>query len=129
MSFWGKIRPARQEAPEDTRVVVDLDKMAAESIGFRYKGRIHQIKPMSTERFLNCCNELAALDKLWKSTKVDHKQLADRYAGLFSAVCGTITKTDVYEMTLAQRGALMQQVLEIVQGKAFSSEKKSPVKE
>jgi len=126
MGLLKTLRPARQEASADTRIVVDLDRLAAEPIGFRFKGRVHTIKPITTERFLVAMNEWAELMALEKQTKLDQQKVIDRFVNIFAAVCDTITRQDVLDMTLAQRGALLQQVFEIITGKAFS-EKKSPV--
>lgn len=122
-----KLRPARQAVPENTRVVVDLDRLACEPVGFRFQGKIHEIKPMSTARFLKACNELASIQTLIKSDSITEEQVVEAYSKLFEAVCDTITTKDLYEMTIHQRGALTQQILEIIHGKSFSEEKKSPM--
>lgn len=121
-----KLRPVRQEIPTNTRIMVDLDRLAIEPVGFRWKGQVHLIKPMTTERFLIACNEWASLTALSTQSKTNQEAIAEGFAKLISSVCDTITRSDVYEMTLSQRGALLQQVFEIITGKAFT-EKKSPM--
>lgn len=122
------LRPARPVVPENTRVVVDLDRLAAEPVGFKWRGKVHLIKPMTTQQYLSTCNEWAYLESVAKKKDANEEDIVEAYVRLFSTVCSTLGRQDVYDMSLPQRGALMQQIFEIVSGKAFS-EKKSPEKE
>lgn len=120
------LKPARSQAMPDVEPFVDLDALIAEPVAFKWNGHAHFVRPIDTKTFLKVTNEMAKIDALMKAEKVSHKEVVLAYAGLFSSVCDTITLQDVYKMTPAQTGALLQMILSCVGGKA---QKKTPVKE
>jgi hypothetical protein len=116
-----------EKIPDDIRVVVDLDRLGSEPVGFRFGGRVHKIVFIDTETFLDVVNDLGNLDNLSKKVPVPYQLLAAGYAQLITTVCSTISKSDVYGMSVPQRAALMQQIIKIVSGDAFAdSQKKNP---
>ena len=115
------------------QVVSDLDALVAEPIAFRFKGRVHEIKPISTLELLKFTNAFAILQGLnEKSGTVSVEELVTAYAEVIGSVCPTITREHVQEMTQAQVGALFQLVMDSVTGKAHAApgvsgeEKKNP---
>lgn len=123
------LRPARQQRIEDSKVLVDLDRLVSESVGFRLNGKVHTIKPMTTETFFKVANELAKLSVLRSETEVDQKAVIGGYISLFESVCDTISKKDVYQMSQPQIAALFQQILNCITGTAYrdDEEKKTPL--
>jgi len=106
-------------AESSAQVVSDLDALVAEPIAFRFKGRVHEIKPISTLELLKFTNAFAALQTLQgKSDTVTVAELVDAYAGVIASVCPTITREHVEDMTQAQVSALFQLVMDSVTGKA-----------
>jgi hypothetical protein len=124
-----KLTPARQAIPsDDTRVIVDLDRVVNDPVGFRWKGKVHLIKPMDTKTFLKVTNELAGLEALRKKPeKVSQKEILLAYWKVFHAAVGTISWADIQDMTLPQIGILTSQIMECVSGKAYadSAQKKT----
>lgn len=114
----------------DLEVVSDLDSIVSKSVGFRFEGRIHEIKPLSVQEFIYAANALAACDDLLarskKGERMTEDMLLDAYAGVFAVMTESIDRDCVARMTIAQVGALYSLVLECVMGKAvFHAEKKS----
>lgn len=110
----------------DARIVTDLDRLLAQPVGFRWKGKTHFIKPMSNAVFLNTLNELASLSNLFKDGRTNTKVVVQAYAKLFRNVCDTITEKDVGEMSQAQIMALFRLVNNCVTGEAqVEGEKKT----
>lgn len=125
------LRPARPSRIDDARVIVDLDRLIAEPVAFRFNGKVHQISAMDTKTFFTLVNEIAKLEAMGRDKdKIDAKELMDAYVRLFKSVCTTISKEDVYNMTFPQIGALFQQVIDCVTGRAYKddTQKKSPMK-
>lgn len=112
----------RSKVESSAQVVSDLDALVAEPIAFRFKGRVHEIKPISTIELLKFTNAFATLQALSaKSGTVSVEELVSAYAEVISSVCPSITRADVEEMTQAQVGALFQLVMDSVTGKAHAS--------
>ncbi len=117
---WKK-KPTRVSS-EDIRVVTDLDRLVSESVGFRWNGKVHLIKPMSTEVFLFVLKDLARMDAIYKSKIRDEDTILRTYASLFQNVCDTISYDDVLKMSHAQITALFREIMDCVKGKAQSDE-------
>ena len=47
-----KIRDTSNGAEKDARVIADLDALIAKPVAFRFHGKTHLIKPVSTAEFL-----------------------------------------------------------------------------
>lgn len=118
--FFRRFKPARQEIPSDIKMIVDLDRLISEPVGFRFRGRVHQIKPLTNAQFFRVINDFTQLQWLAKQEKVDHQQVIGGYAKIFQTCCPTISNNDVASMTPSQMAALFQQIHDIVTGKAFS---------
>jgi len=103
------------------QVVSDLDALVAEPIAFRFKGKVHEIKPISTLELLKFTNAFAGLQELsGKSDTITVSELVEAYTQVISSVCPTITSDHVKDMTQAQVAALFQLVMDSVVGKAHA---------
>jgi hypothetical protein len=106
-------------------MVADLDALLDESISFRLHGRDHEIRPISAAEFFKFTNAYAGLSALGNKNEIPTEQLISAYYEVFSSVCGTITKEDVRQMSIAQVGALFQLIIESVTGRAQVDQKKT----
>jgi len=125
-----KLWPTRSKAEnkEDVEPITDLDAIIAEPVSFRYKGKVHILKPMHLDEFLKFTNAQARLlnsvDK--DDVALNPRELAKRYHQVLSAVCDTITVDDILEMEQVQVAALYQLVIDVVTGQVKDgTEKKS----
>lgn len=101
------------------QIVSDLDALVAEPIAFRFQGKVHEIKPISTLELLKFTNAFAGLQELnGKSDAITVEELVDAYTQVISSVCPSITFEHVKDMTQAQVAALFQLVMDSVVGKA-----------
>ena len=121
-----KLWPSRTKAMKEIEPVTDLDVIVSEPVPFRYKGKIHYLKPMQLDEFLKFTNAQAHLmDAIRKEdVKLSAKELADRYFAVISAVCESITIDDIMNMEQAQVAALYQLVIDLVTGQVNQGEGK-----
>lgn len=127
--MFGRFRPRRQEADQSVRVVVDLDRMLGELPGFKYRGKVYQIRAMDTAVWLRLCEELAALNLLMRKEGFNRKEIRDRYYRLLVKAVDGISFEDVDQMTDAQLGAVVQLIVDCITGRAYAQEgdkKKAP---
>lgn len=118
--------PAREAV--EVKVIVDLDRLISESVGFMLHGKLRRIKSMTQENFLRVVNELAALDLMRAKSERDPKALHAAYIKLFKQACEPINDEDLNKMTDAQIGALVQNIIECVTGRAQASGEKKTLK-
>lgn len=112
-----KIWPARSNKSKVEEPIADLDAIISQSVAFKYKGKIHSLKPMTLEEFLKFTNAQASLVNLLKDDKsITPKGLAESYHSVISAVCDTITIEDILDMEQVQIAALYQLVIDLVTG-------------
>lgn len=98
-------------------VITDLDAIVNDSIHFRYKGRIHEIKPISLEAFLKFTQaNTAFLANMGGEKDITPDQLVNEYQSLISSVCSTITRQDIEDAEHAQLAALYQLIVDAVTG-------------
>jgi hypothetical protein len=114
--------PARQTV--EVRVMMDLDRLISEPVGFMLHGKIRCVKPLTQKNFMYMTNELAALDTIRLSGERDPAKIRKAYLELFRKACEPITEDDLTKMTDAQIGALVQQIIECVTGRAQASGEK-----
>lgn len=113
--------PFSKKETTPAHIVSDLDALIAEPIAFRFQGRVHEIQPISTLELVRFTNAFAALSELnGKSDTISLAELIDAYTRVISAVCPTITRAHVEDMTQAQIAALFQLVMDSVVGKAHA---------
>jgi hypothetical protein len=119
------LKPARHD---NIPVVSDLDSMVAESVPFRFNGKIHYIKPISVLEFYKYTKALSKLVELKDAEKVTGEELVDCYFNLFKAVCDTITHQDIEKMSTAQASALFALTMDCVTGKAQAEQEEQKKK-
>lgn len=113
----------------DYVVVTNLDAIKNRTIAFRYNGKVHKIKPLSVEKYVEAAAAMAAIAELIENKKKvkSEAQLLDAYHAIFSVMCPTVSRSDLNEMSVQQIGALYNTVLEQIMGREnFEAQKKSP---
>lgn len=113
-----KLKPARSQAIDNNQMVADLDALIAKPIYFRWNGKAHEIKPISTKEFLVLTEKLNQMDQLRKQAEIPMDDLVDSYSDIISVVCDSIQRSDILSMTQAQVSALFQLILDCMTGKA-----------
>lgn len=117
-----QFKPARDAAvARDADVVADLDALIERPIAFKLNGRQHALNPMTMQQWLKVTNGLGRLDALNRKLKtedVKESEMIAEYHRFFSSVCPTMTEDLLLEMTHAQRGALLQLVIDYAGAKA-----------
>lgn len=104
-----------------TPVVVDLDRMVSKSIGIRFNGTIHKIKPMTLDVLLRTINEIAVLDGLRKKENIPVEEIREGYARVFGRCSSTLAKAS-REMNDVQIALVLRQIVECITGKAYSED-------
>lgn len=119
-----KMWPARSKASDGP--VQDLDAIVAEPVSFRFKGKIHTLKPFSLAEFLKFTNAQSALMNLLKDedTLISSNDLAKKYLAVIGSVCDSITLEDILAMEQVQVAALYQLVIDMVTGQVQQSDGK-----
>lgn len=120
MKFW----PTHSKAMAEP--VIDLDSITGEPVPFRFNGKIHKLKPISTATFFAYVNAEAAMmvrlkDKE-KQLSVD--EFCQMYYDVIASVCDTISLKDVRNMEQAKLAALYQLVIDLVTGHANTGDGK-----
>ncbi len=112
-----RLWPARTQKM-DNGPIADLDAIVAEPISFRFKGKIHTLKPVDLKDFLKFTNAQAALMNAANdpAVKMTAKELAKRYFDVIEPLCHTITIEDVMSMEQVQIAALYQLIIDMVTG-------------
>lgn len=124
--MFGRFRPARDNGNE-VKVIVDLDRLISQSVGFMLHGKVRRVKPMTMDTFLFVTNELAALDVLRQQKTHDYVGLRKAYAKLIKRACEPISDHEIKLMTDPQIAALIQHIIDCVRGNGqMSAEKKTP---
>ena len=100
-------------------VFVDLDALQVEFTKFKYRGREFRIRPLSTMNFFEFSNGVAMInDLLKKKTEVVSVQEVDEaYIRFFTSCVDDLTSEDVLKMNMFQRAALMNLIVDHVQGR------------
>jgi hypothetical protein len=120
--MFGRFKPARSKV--EVKVLVDLDRLISESVGFMLHGEVRRIKPITQETFLYVINELAALDLMRQGKVSSLEELRVAYLALFKKACEPFNDDDLKKMTDAQIGALVQKIIDCVRGTAQASGEK-----
>lgn len=105
--------------------VADLDAIVAVPVPFRFKGKIHELKPFSLAEFFKFMNAKVSLENvLTGAAPPTPRDLAKQYHGVVSAVCDTITVEDILSMEQVQIAALYQLIIDMVTGQVDLGEGK-----
>jgi hypothetical protein len=121
------LKPVRDaKTSEPVKVIADLDRLIADSIGFKLHGKIHVVKPLSTAQFFKIYDRFVKLEQMQKDIGEKEKPedlVVDALYEIFHSFADTLTKDDVRELTWTQVNALMSLVMETVQGKTHAEKK------
>lgn len=130
--FFGKLRGRGFRFTEEFVVVTNLDAIKSRTIGFRFNGKIHKIRPLSIEKYIEATAAMAAIGELIASKKriTTEARVMDAYDAIFSVICPSVTRSDLENMSVQQIGALYNTVIEHIMGRdQFEAQKKSPSSE
>lgn len=120
------LRKYKTQIPDDVTIVADLDRLISAPIYFKLQGKTHQLEPITVERFLELMQGMNVMDilrqKHAKGDTVSKEELYAGYSEVFKAMCKTVGRAEVNQMTESQIGALFQLVLNCVTGKAYVEE-------
>jgi len=105
------------ESENDSTLISDLDALIQEPITFRLFGKLHRIKPITTAEFFKVTNALNRIGELQGKDKIGNEELTDLYLGIFQAVCDTIGKPEILQMTHSQILALFDLVMKTITGR------------
>ncbi len=118
-----KLWPARTNK-ETEGPVADLDAIVAAPVPFRFKGKVHILKPFSLAEYLKFVGAKNGLEQSMKGGTITPKELAKSYHAVIAAVCDTITVEDILSMEQVQIAALYQLVIDMVTGQVDTGEGK-----
>ncbi len=119
-----KIRDVTRGAEKDARVIADLDALIAEPVAFRFHGKTHLIKPISTAEFLKFLEASAKIGEVLSNKASLAEDVIGAYHRLICSVCDTFTRKDVEQLTEAQSWALFRVIVETVKGKTYADDSK-----
>lgn len=121
-----KLWPARSKAIRDEGPVADLDAIVSDPVSFRFKGKIHVLKPIDLKDFLKFTNAQASLMRSANDPekRLSAKELAEQYLSVISPLCDTITLDHIMEMEQVQIAALYQLVIDMVTGQVDTGDGK-----
>jgi hypothetical protein len=107
----------------ESEVIADLDAMLSSNVAFKFKGKVHVLKPIDLETFMLATEAMARADALLKKKEISYNECVQQYVDIICSVCDTISKEDIEQMTIAQVSALLNLVLETISGKVLEKKK------
>jgi len=112
------LKPSRRKYAPDTPVMMDLDALIAKPQTFRWQGQVYAVKPITTETFFRVVNQIAVVQKFGNATtSKDPDAFYRAYADLFETCIDGIGYEEVRRMQVSQIAALLQYVIDVVQGR------------
>lgn len=118
-----------QDTKSGARVIADLDALIAEPVAFRFQGKTHLIKPISTAEFLKFLEASSRIGAVIANKTAKTDDVITAYHGLIMSVCDSFTRKDVEKLTEAQSWALFRVIIETVKGKPSDQEAKKKLLE
>ena len=111
-----RLLPARAKKQEGP--VTDLDAIVAESVSFRFKGKVHVLHPVDMETFLKFTNAQSTLMRVLgdRESVLTPQGLAEKYFEVINPLCASITLSDIMGMEQVQIAALYQLIIDMVTG-------------
>lgn len=132
-----KILAARSKPPENLKIIADFDSLIVEPVGFVYRGKSYEVKPVDTESFLKIADCLGHMNSLLNSraqgAEVTDDVVYESYYNFITPLCPTFTMKDLKSMKLPQLGGLVNLIIRHLTGETVSdtrsedSEKKKTV--
>lgn len=111
------LKPTRSETKETAHVVADIDAIDVRPALFRWQGKAHKLRPVTTREYLKVTETFAKMDALGKAGNYTADDLVTVYAELIGSICDTIKREDVLKMTQAQVAAVLQLIIDHVTGR------------
>jgi hypothetical protein len=115
-----RLWPARAGKAQSEEVVADLDAMIAEPIAFKFQGKRHIIKPVSTVEFLKYVKASVAVAEMMKNPKATKDEVIDATFDIVASVCDSFRRSHLEAMTQAQAGALLALISKCVTGEIYA---------
>lgn len=113
---------------EDLDSLSDLDSILVETHTVKFDGKIYEIPPVTTQRFLEITKGLALLDVAKTNEAMTSEDVVKIYYQIFSAATnGAMSLETVRKMTISQAGAMLNLVIGFMSGK-IPGKKKSPMR-
>lgn len=105
----------------------DLDALVDSGASFRFRGKIYKLKPIDAGTFMSFMNRWAELQELLQKDKLEGDEAMVSSVNIIQSVCDIEEDLIRKEMTVAQTGAVIQLIVDSVQGKI--EKKKIPLRE
>lgn len=113
-----KIMPAR--SAKDMSLILDLDDLITKPVGFRFRGKIYRVEPVSAETFMELSQALSEAGSLLEAAKVGGIMAMDEvyeaYQKFVSVLVPTFTVSILKEMQLPQVHALINLIIKHATG-------------
>jgi|SRR6185312_183182 len=113
------MKPAREQAKGDVELLCDLDAIIEKTSTFKLHGKIHEIEPITTETFYKFVNGVLELQRAEVGSSQEDNA---RYLALVQPLCKSITRKDVDQMTMVQKGALLQKLSQKITGQSVADD-------
>lgn len=128
MGVLHKLMPAR-DAHQNVKMIVDLDDLIVQKIGFKYLGKMYVIEPMTTYNFMLATKSLQDLQNTLQS-RTDQAFQEDEiyvvYHQFISTLCPAITLSEIRQGTIAQLHGLLNLMIRHISGQTNSEMEMSP---
>ena len=119
-----KIRPTR--ADKDMSMIVDLDDLVTRPVGFRFRGKIYRVEPVSAKTFMELSDSLAEAGRLMDlaqaGSSIEESQIYEAYQQFVSVLCPSFTIDILKDMQLPQVHALINLIIKHATGQPMRLE-------
>ena len=122
-----KLWPARGTKPKSEEVIADLDAMIADPVAFKFQGKRHIIKPISTIEFMKYVKASVGVAEMLKNPKATKDEVLDATFDVVSSVCDTFRRSHLEAMTQPQAGALLALISKCVTGEIYAQQQDESV--
>lgn len=121
-----EIKPTRaQSQPRGVSVdIADLDAILGGPVRFKLHGNSHEILPVSAMAYLQFINNVNEFQALNMREDLTIEEATEKTLDVFKPLIPSLTKDDLLRCTQPQIAALFSLVIERVQGKVGTSDKK-----
>lgn len=113
-----KIMPAR--SAKDMSLVLDLDDLITKPVGFKFRGKIHRVEPVSAETFMELSQALSEAGTLAADARggsvVAQDEVYEAYQKFISVLVPSFTVSLLKEMQLPQVHALINLIIKHATG-------------
>lgn len=118
-----KIMPARAAATP-VRVVVDIDKLISERVGFVWRGKTYPIEAVTTEQFMRMADVLGEIQTLIKAqsegAKTSEESIYEAYHRYISVLCPSFTMDELRKMPIPGLHAILNLIIKHATGQPMN---------